>query len=117
MDRNVAARETGANATVVERVLDAERNVELRVQAAVDEAARVVRAARARADGIRVRTDERISRLHVAVESRLERQIAAMRREFLETEESPTTIHSLVSGAMSFSAPCAPRCPHDWRGP
>jgi len=89
MDHDVAARETGANAAVVERVLDAERNVESRLQAAVDEVDRVLRAARARADAIRIRTDERISRLHVAMESRLERKIAEMRREFLQTEESP----------------------------
>ena len=89
MDRDVATRERGANAAVVERVLDAERNVESRIQAAVDEADRVLRAARARADAIRIRTDERISRLHVAMESRLERKIAEMRREFLHTEESP----------------------------
>ena len=89
MERNIATGSNAANAAVVERVLDAERSVEGRVRSAVDEADAVVRSARARSEAIRKRADERISRLHVAMENRIESEIARMRREFLEAEDSP----------------------------
>ena len=92
MERKAATVSNSAhavNAAVVERVLDAERDVEGQVQHAVDEADRAARAARARADAIRRRADDRISRIHVAMEERVEREIARMRREFLEAEDDP----------------------------
>ena len=89
MERNVAAGSKAANAASVERVLDAERGVEGQVERAIDEADGVVRAARARSDAIRRRADERISRLHVAMEERVEREIARMRKAFLEAEDDP----------------------------
>ena len=89
MERNVAMGSNAAKAAVVERVLDVERGVEGQVRKAIEEADHVVRAARARADAIRKRADDRISRLHVAMEDRIEREIARMRKEFLEAEDSP----------------------------
>ena len=89
MERNIAMGSNAAKAAVVERVLDVERSVEGRVRKAIEEADHVVRAARARADAIRKRADDRISRLHVAMEDRIEREIARMRKEFLEAEDSP----------------------------
>jgi len=89
VERNVAAGSKAANAASVERVLDAERGVEGQVERAIDEADSVVRAARARSDAIRRRADERISRLHVAMEERVEREIARMRKAFLEAEDDP----------------------------
>ncbi len=89
MERNIASGSNAANASVVERVLDAERNVEGEVRRAIDEADLVVRSARARSEEIREQTDERISRLHVAMENRIENEIARMRKEFLEEEDSP----------------------------
>ena len=89
MERNVAAGSNEANAAMVERVLDAERGVEGQVERAIDEADGVVRAARARSDAIRRRAEERISRLHVAMEERIEREIARMRKAFLEAEDDP----------------------------
>jgi len=89
MQRIVASRSNAASAAVVERVLDAERDVEGQVQKAVDDADRAARAARGRADAIRRRADERISRIHVAMEVRIEREIARMRKAFLETEDDP----------------------------
>ncbi len=89
MQRVAASGSSATNAAIVERVLDAERDVEGQVEKAVDEADRIARAARARADAIRRRADERISRVHVAMEERVEREIARMRQEFLESEDDP----------------------------
>ncbi|HKN30834.1 MAG TPA: hypothetical protein VJY34_24365 [Roseiarcus sp.] len=89
MARDSAVGSNTANAPIVERVLDAERGVEGEVQKAIEEADRVVRAARARGDAIRRRADDRISRLHVTMEDRVEREIARMRKEFLEAEDDP----------------------------
>ena len=85
----MAVVSNAASAAAVERVLDAERDVEAQVQKAVDEADRAARAARARADAIRRRADERISRIHVAMEERIEREIARMRKAFLQAEDDP----------------------------
>ena len=87
MERSLGAGSNAANAATVERVLDAERNVEARVRKAIDEADFVVRSAWARGDAIRQRADDRISRLHVAMEDRIETEIARLRKEFLEGED------------------------------
>ena len=87
MERSLGAGSNAANAATVERVLDAERSVEARVRKAIEEADLVVRSAWARGDAIRQRADERISRLHVTMEDRIETEIARLRKEFLEAEE------------------------------
>jgi vacuolar-type H+-ATPase subunit H len=87
LERSHAAGSNAANAATVERVLDTERNVEARVRKAIEEADFVVRSAWARGDTIRQRADERISRLHVAMEDRIETEIARLRKEFLEGED------------------------------
>ena len=89
MARDLSAGSNAANARVVERVLDAERSVEGQVRKAIEEADFIVRSARARGDAIRKRADDRISRLHVAMEDRIETEIARLRKEFLEAEDSP----------------------------
>jgi len=87
--RDLSAGSNAANARVVERVLDAERSVEGQVRKAIEEADFIVRSARARGDAIRKRADDRISRLHVAMEERIETEIARLRKEFQEAEDSP----------------------------
>jgi vacuolar-type H+-ATPase subunit H len=87
--RDLSAGSNAANAGVVERVLDAERSVEGQVRKAIEEADFIVRSARARGDAIRKRADDRISRLHVAMEERIETEIARLRKEFQEAEDSP----------------------------
>ncbi len=89
MERRVATGSNPISAAIVERVLDAERDVEGQVREAVDEADRAARAARARADAIRRRADDRISQIHVAMEGRIEREIVRMRKEFLDAEDGP----------------------------
>ena len=89
MARDLSAGSNAANAGVVERVLDAERSVEGQVRKAIEEADFIVRSARARGDAIRKRADDRISRLHVAMEERIETEIARLRKEFQEAEDSP----------------------------
>jgi vacuolar-type H+-ATPase subunit H len=86
---DISAGSSATNAAVVERVLDAERSVEGQVRKAREEADFVVRSARARGDAIRKRADDRISRLHVAMEERIETEIARLRKEFQEAENSP----------------------------
>ena len=83
--RRLERRECG----LFERVLDAERSVGGQVRKAIEEAEFIVRSARARGDAIRKRADDRISRLHVAMEDRIETEIARLRKEFLEAEDSP----------------------------
>jgi len=87
-ERAASSITSPTSAVSVERVLDAERDVERRVRKAIEDAGHVVRAARASADAIRERADNLISRLHVAMEERVEREIAQMRKAFLDTEDS-----------------------------
>lgn len=78
-----------ANAAAVESVLAAERAAELALQAERERALAVLSAARARAGAIFKRSDERISRLHVAMEARIEAEIARRRRDLLSFEVQP----------------------------
>ena len=89
MERGLSAGSNAANAAVFERVLDAERSVGGQLRKAIEEADFIVRSARARGDAIRKRADDRISRLHVAMEDRIETEIAWLRKEFQEAEDSP----------------------------
>lgn len=65
-----------------DRVLDAEKAAERRLEEARRSARAIVAAARAREEAIGKRTDERLSRLHSAMRRRIDAEIARQREEF-----------------------------------
>ncbi len=77
---------SSANAAAVERVLAAERGAKESLRLARDEAQGVAASARARADAIRRRSDERISKAHVVIDARIEAEIVRLTKEALSAD-------------------------------
>ena len=88
------------NARAVERVLAAERGVERGLSEAREEAAKIVAAARARGVQIRQRAEDRVTRLHVAMEAKIALGIEHLRRQSLESDDdSARNLHVGVGRA------------------
>ena len=88
MKRDVAEGFGEENSKAFQQVLDAEGAAERRLQNARQDASQLVAAALDRAELIRKRADERISRLHIAMERRIEDELNRMRLDFNELEGS-----------------------------